>query len=98
MECLAADIKRPASVSPHASNPNLPNSTAELNGAEILVRCLRPRSVEFVWGYPGGAVLYIYDEMYKQERSSTSWCATNRPPSMPPTPIRARPARSASRS
>nr|MBF0684442.1 acetolactate synthase 3 catalytic subunit [Pseudomonas sp.] len=40
----------------------------ELNGAEILVRCLADEGVEHVFGYPGGAVLYIYDEIYKQER------------------------------
>lgn len=40
----------------------------ELNGAEILVRCLADEGVEHVFGYPGGAVLYIYDEIYKQDR------------------------------
>ncbi|GAA5236371.1 acetolactate synthase 3 catalytic subunit [Verticiella sediminum] len=40
----------------------------ELTGAEILVRCLADEGVEHVFGYPGGAVLYIYDEIYKQDR------------------------------
>jgi acetolactate synthase-1/2/3 large subunit len=35
-------------------------------GAEILVRCLQEEGVKHLWGYPGGAVLYIYDELYKQ--------------------------------
>ena len=35
-------------------------------GAEIVVRCLQAEGVEFVFGYPGGAVLNIYDEIYKQ--------------------------------
>jgi acetolactate synthase I/II/III large subunit len=39
----------------------------ELNGSEILVRCLQAEGVKFLWGYPGGAVLYIYDALYKQE-------------------------------
>ncbi|HLR12644.1 MAG TPA: acetolactate synthase 3 catalytic subunit [Burkholderiaceae bacterium] len=39
----------------------------ELNGAEIVVRCLAEQGVEHVFGYPGGAVLYIYDEIYKQD-------------------------------
>ncbi len=40
----------------------------ELNGAEIVVRCLADEGVDIVFGYPGGAVLYIYDEIYKQDR------------------------------
>lgn len=39
----------------------------ELNGSEILVRCLQAEGVQFLWGYPGGAVLYIYDALYKQK-------------------------------
>ena len=38
----------------------------ELTGAEILIRFLRDEGVEFLFGYPGGAVLYIYDELFKQ--------------------------------
>lgn len=40
----------------------------ELNGSEILVRCLQEEGVKHVWGYPGGAVLYIYDALYKQDK------------------------------
>ena len=40
----------------------------ETTGAEIVVRCLQAEGVEFVFGYPGGAVLNIYDEIYKQDR------------------------------
>ncbi|MCL4315488.1 MAG: acetolactate synthase 3 catalytic subunit [Gammaproteobacteria bacterium] len=39
----------------------------ELTGAEILVRALKDEGVEYVFGYPGGAVLHIYDALYKQE-------------------------------
>lgn len=39
----------------------------ELNGADILVRCLADEGVEHVFGYPGGAVLYIYDAIFKQD-------------------------------
>lgn len=39
----------------------------ELTGAEIFVRSLRDEGVEYVFGYPGGAVLHIYDALYKQE-------------------------------
>ena len=40
----------------------------EMTGAEILVRCLADEGVEHVFGYPGGAVLYIYDAIYKQDK------------------------------
>ena len=40
----------------------------ELTGAEIVVRCLQEEGVEHVFGYPGGAVLYIYDEIFKQDK------------------------------
>ncbi|WP_296753568.1 acetolactate synthase 3 catalytic subunit [Thiobacillus sp.] len=40
----------------------------EATGAEIVVRCLAEEGVEFVFGYPGGAVLNIYDEIFKQNK------------------------------
>ncbi|TSE24772.1 acetolactate synthase 3 catalytic subunit [Tepidimonas aquatica] len=56
------------------SQPELASAAAaaqthgeELMGADILVRCLQAEGVEYVWGYPGGAVLYIYDALYRQE-------------------------------
>ena len=39
----------------------------ELMGAEILVKALQAEGVKQIWGYPGGAVLYIYDALYKQD-------------------------------
>ncbi len=39
----------------------------ELRGAEILVKALQAEGVRYVWGYPGGAVLHIYDALYKQD-------------------------------
>ncbi|HZM35820.1 MAG TPA: acetolactate synthase 3 catalytic subunit [Burkholderiales bacterium] len=42
--------------------------TTALTGAEILVRCLQAEGVEFIFGYPGGAVLFIYDELFKQDK------------------------------
>ncbi|MBS7350730.1 MAG: acetolactate synthase 3 large subunit, partial [Comamonas sp.] len=38
----------------------------ELMGAEVLVKALQAEGVEYLWGYPGGAVLYIYDALYQQ--------------------------------
>lgn len=42
--------------------------SSEMTGAEILVKCLAEEGVEHVFGYPGGAVLYIYDAIFKQEK------------------------------
>jgi acetolactate synthase-1/2/3 large subunit len=39
----------------------------ELSGGEILVQCLKDEGVEYLFGYPGGAVLHIYDALYNQE-------------------------------
>jgi len=40
----------------------------ELTGAEIVVRCLQDEGVEYIFGYPGGAVLFLYDELFKQNK------------------------------
>jgi acetolactate synthase I/II/III large subunit len=40
----------------------------QLSGAQIVVRCLQEEGVEYVFGYPGGAVLFIYDELFKQDK------------------------------
>jgi len=40
----------------------------EISGAEIVVRCLQEEGVEYVFGYPGGAVLYIYDALFQQDK------------------------------
>ncbi len=39
----------------------------ELTGAEIFVECLKEEGVETIFGYPGGAVLFIYDALYQQQ-------------------------------
>ncbi len=40
----------------------------ELTGAEIVTEFLKDEGVEYVFGYPGGAVLHIYDALYRQDR------------------------------
>ena len=40
----------------------------ELTGAEIFVRCLQDEGVDIIFGYPGGAVLHIYDALYQQDK------------------------------
>ncbi|HTH95119.1 MAG TPA: acetolactate synthase 3 catalytic subunit [Rhodocyclaceae bacterium] len=39
-----------------------------LTGAEIVIRCLQEEKVEYIFGYPGGSVLHIYDELFKQDK------------------------------
>ncbi|MCW8922875.1 MAG: biosynthetic-type acetolactate synthase large subunit [Gammaproteobacteria bacterium] len=39
----------------------------ELTGAEIIIECLKAEDVDYVFGYPGGAVLHIYDAFHKQD-------------------------------
>ena len=49
-------------------NPNSTASAPEMIGAEMLVKALHKEGVEYVWGYPGGSVLFIYDEIFKQDK------------------------------
>ncbi len=59
MEINKAEITSAAAASDTTST--------ELRGAEILIRSLQAEGVKHVWGYPGGAVLHIYDALYRQE-------------------------------
>lgn len=43
----------------------------ELTGSEIVVECLKEQGVDIVFGYPGGAILNIYDELYKHSHEIT---------------------------
>ncbi|WP_448251717.1 acetolactate synthase 3 catalytic subunit [Ottowia oryzae] len=60
MEISKAEIKSAAAASARGDSE-------ELRGAEILVKALQAEDVKYVWGYPGGAVLHIYDAFYKQD-------------------------------
>ncbi len=42
--------------------------TEMLSGAEMLVRALQDEGVEYLFGYPGGAALHIYDAIFKQQK------------------------------
>jgi acetolactate synthase I/II/III large subunit len=70
MDMSAAEMKRAliaeGRAEPHA-HPHPSQASPEPNGSEILVRCLQAEGVKYLWGYPGGAVLYIYDALYKQD-------------------------------
>ena len=48
--------------------PPLAETGETLTGAEIAIRCLQAEGVEYVFGYPGGAVLFIYDALFRQKK------------------------------
>ncbi len=48
--------------------PPLAEAGETLTGAEIAIRCLQEEGVEYVFGYPGGAVLFIYDALFSQKK------------------------------
>src|SRR3954467_4793978 len=62
MEISKAEIASAAAASAQSQS-----SPPELRGAEILIKALQAENVKYVWGYPGGAVLHIYDAFYKQD-------------------------------
>jgi acetolactate synthase I/II/III large subunit len=65
MEISKAELSAAAATAQNTSpgQPQVP----ELMGSEIMVRALQAEGVKYIWGYPGGAVLYIYDALYKQD-------------------------------
>jgi len=63
MEISKAELSSAAAATGGLQTP----PPQELRGAEILVKALQAEAVKYVWGYPGGAVLHIYDAFYKQD-------------------------------
>jgi len=61
------EISKAELASAAAASSGMGSQTQELMGAEVLVKALQAEGVKYVWGYPGGAVLYIYDAFYKQD-------------------------------
>jgi acetolactate synthase I/II/III large subunit len=59
MEINTTELQKAASA--------LTEQTPELMGADILIKALQAESVQYIWGYPGGAALYIYDAIYRQD-------------------------------
>lgn len=43
----------------------------KLNGSEIIVECLKEQGVDTIFGYPGGAILNVYDALYKHSDEIT---------------------------
>ena len=69
MEISKAEIASAAAASSStlATAKTPATGTVELRGGEILVKALQAENVKYIWGYPGGAVLHIYDAFYKQD-------------------------------
>jgi acetolactate synthase I/II/III large subunit len=45
----------------------LEDKSVELNGAQIVIQSLKDEGVEYIFGYPGGAVLHLYDALFQQD-------------------------------
>ena len=67
MEISKTEISQAALASLAPVLPAQDTGPQELRGAEILIKALQAENVKHVWGYPGGAVLHIYDAFYKQD-------------------------------
>ena len=48
----------------------------EMTGAEMVLRALADNGITDIFGYPGGAVLPIYDELHQQEKNQTCACTS----------------------
>jgi acetolactate synthase-1/2/3 large subunit len=48
-----------------SDNQSEPKSTVRISGSEAIVRCLIEEGVDILYGYPGGAIMPVYDELYK---------------------------------
>ncbi|WP_340063000.1 biosynthetic-type acetolactate synthase large subunit [Ascidiimonas aurantiaca] len=46
-------------------NPQKSTKTLKISGAEAVIRCLLEEGIDLIYGYPGGAIMPIYDELYK---------------------------------
>ena len=69
----------------------------EMTGAEMVIRALKDQGVKHIFGYPGGAVLPIYDALFAaDEHRACARAATSRARHTPPKAMRAPPASRAS--
>src|SRR5579872_3653366 len=57
---------RPIGAPPPTTGATTMSAETSQSGAEILLRALKDQGVEVIFGYPGGAVLPIYDALFKQ--------------------------------
>src|SRR5688500_17341368 len=61
------DGNRPMSGTETKTASTQPAAGTQMTGAEIVLQALRDNGVEHIFGYPGGAVLPIYDEIHQQD-------------------------------
>jgi acetolactate synthase-1/2/3 large subunit len=61
------DISKAELASAAAAASKTPPASQEIMGADILVRALQAEGVQYLWGYPGGAALHVYDALYRQD-------------------------------
>jgi len=50
-----------------SENNRKPKATVRISGSEAIVRCLIEEGVDILYGYPGGAIMPVYDELYKYQ-------------------------------
>ena len=50
----------------------------QLTGSQVIIECLKEQGVDTVFGYPGGAILNVYDEV--QEKAESVWQQADREP------------------
>lgn len=66
----------------------------QLTGSEIVIECLKEQGVDTVFGYPGGAILNVYDELYKHSDEITHiLTSTNRAQHMQRMDMREQPVK-----
>src|SRR5690606_37110847 len=67
MPCLVANLFLAVPNAGRLSGVSEVNNVELLSGAEMVVRFLRDEGVKYIYGYPGGAVLHIYDALFKEK-------------------------------
>ena len=65
---LDKDSEKPDQAAPSKGLAEVTPEAEMLSGGEMLVRALEEEGVEFIFGYPGGAVLHIYDALHKHSK------------------------------
>ena len=56
-----------SAVRPEAATKGAETEAEMLSGGEMIIRALHDEGVDYVFGYPGGAALHIYDAIFKQQ-------------------------------
>lgn len=69
MLCLAVNLLRPVPIGRYSGVLEV-NNVELLSGAEMVVRFLRDEGVKHIYGYPGGALLHVYDALFKEPEVS----------------------------